>query len=71
MKDIIPAKNTHGRCCGNHLISLPQKERIKHNLYTYEYNLFKELMKGKPKPTRPQKEEAEEKGSLLRCGSSA
>jgi hypothetical protein len=48
-------------CCWNRLISLPQKERIKHNLYMYEYNLFKELMEGKSRPTGPQKEEAEEK----------
>ena len=36
-------------CCWNHLIGLPEKDRIKHNLYIYEYNLFKELMKDKPK----------------------
>jgi primosomal protein N' len=38
-------------CCWNHLIGLPEKDRVKHNLYTYEYNLFKELMKDKPKST--------------------
>src|SRR5689334_10903674 len=45
------AKHTHGLCCWNHLIGLPEKDRIKHNLYVYEYNLFKELMKDKPKPS--------------------
>jgi hypothetical protein len=44
-------KHTHGMCCWNHLIGLPEKDRIKHNLYMYEYNLFKELMKEKPKST--------------------
>jgi primosomal protein N' len=45
------AKQTHGRCCWNHLIGLPEKHGVKHNLYMYEYNLFQELMKEKPKPT--------------------
>jgi hypothetical protein len=45
------AKRTHGSCCWNHLIGLPEKHGIKHNLYRYEYNLFQELMKDKPKPT--------------------
>ena len=38
-------------CCFNHLIGLPQKHAVKHNLYSYEYDLFKELMKERPKPT--------------------
>jgi hypothetical protein len=41
----------YGRCCFNHLIGLPEKHRVKHNLYLYEYNLFAELMKDKLKPT--------------------
>jgi hypothetical protein len=45
------AKKTHGKCCWNHLIGLPEKHGIKHNLYLYEYNLFQELMKARPKPT--------------------
>jgi hypothetical protein len=45
------ARETHGMCCWNHLIGLLEKDRIKHNLYVYEYNLFKELMKNKPKPS--------------------
>jgi len=39
------ARETHGMCSRNHLIGLPEKNGIKHNLYEYEYNLFKELMK--------------------------
>jgi hypothetical protein len=34
-----------------YLIGLPEKHGVKHNLYQYEYNLFAELMKDKPKPT--------------------
>lgn len=45
------AKNMDGKCCWNHLIGLPEKHGVKHNLYMYEYNLFRELMKEKPKPT--------------------
>jgi late competence protein required for DNA uptake (superfamily II DNA/RNA helicase) len=40
-----------GKCCFNHLIGLPEKHGVKHNLYLYEYNLFAELMKDKPKST--------------------
>jgi hypothetical protein len=42
--------STHARCCFNHLIGLPEKHGIKHNVYLYEYNLFKELMPPKPNP---------------------
>jgi len=45
------SKEMHGMCCWNHLIALPEKDRIKHSLYEYEYNLYKELMKDKPKPS--------------------
>jgi hypothetical protein len=45
------AKKTHGSCCWNHLIGLPEKHGINHNLYLYEYSLFQELMKDSPKPT--------------------
>jgi hypothetical protein len=45
------AIKTYGRYCFNHLIGLPEKHGVKHNLYMYEYNLFRELMKDKPKPT--------------------
>jgi primosomal protein N' len=41
----------YGRCCFNHLIGLPEKHGIKHNLYLYEHNLFAELMKDEPKLT--------------------
>src|SRR2546421_13072689 len=42
------AKQTHRMCCWNHLIGLPEKDTIKHNLYMYEYELFQELMKERP-----------------------
>jgi hypothetical protein len=45
------AKKMSGRCCFNHLIGLPEKHGVKHNLYLYEYNIFAELMKDKPRPT--------------------
>ena len=45
------AKQTHWLCCWNHLIGLPEKHGVKHNLYVDEYNLFYELMKDKPRPT--------------------
>jgi hypothetical protein len=45
------AKKTHRRCCFNHLIGLPEKHGFKHNMYMYQYNLFQELMKDRPKPT--------------------
>jgi hypothetical protein len=45
------ARKTHGRCCFNHLIGSPEKYGVKHNLYMYEYTLFREFMKDKPKST--------------------
>src|SRR5919206_2388631 len=45
------SRKTCGTCCFNHLIGLPEKHGIRHNMYMYEYNLFRELMKDKPKPT--------------------
>jgi hypothetical protein len=36
------SKSTHGKCCFNHFIGLPEKhDGVKHNLYMYEYNLFR------------------------------
>jgi hypothetical protein len=45
------AKKTYDSCCWNHMIGLPEKLGVKHSLYMYEYNLFQELMKDRPKPT--------------------
>jgi hypothetical protein len=45
------AKRTHGRCCYNHLIGLPKKHGVSHNLYEYEHKIFKELMKPRPAAT--------------------
>jgi hypothetical protein len=45
------AKRLDGRCCFNHLIQLPEKYGIPHNLYPYEYELYSELMRPKPKDT--------------------
>lgn len=45
------ARYLHGRCCFNHLIGLPEKHGVPHPLYDYEYELYKELIKPKPKPT--------------------
>lgn len=45
------ARETGGMCCFNHLISLPKKGNVAHNLYPYEYQLYQDLMRPKPKPT--------------------
>jgi hypothetical protein len=45
------SRKTCDRCCFNHLIGLPEKHGLRHNMYMYEYNLFRELMKDRPKPT--------------------
>jgi hypothetical protein len=45
------AKRLDGRCCFNHLIQLPEKYGIPHNLYPYEYELYSEPMRPKPKDT--------------------
>lgn len=47
------ARETGGMCCFNHLISLPKKDNVSHNLYPYEYQLYRDLMRPKPKPTDP------------------
>jgi len=42
------AKHLKCRCCFNHLIGLPIKQGVKHQMYDYERRIYDELMKPLP-----------------------
>src|SRR5437762_1928964 len=45
------AKHLDARCCFNHLIGLPMKQGVKHQMYDYERRIYDELMKPLPDNT--------------------
>ena len=45
------ARKTNNTCCFSHLIGLPLKNGVKHHMYGYEYDVFRELHKPKPSDT--------------------
>jgi hypothetical protein len=38
------AQATNGNCCFNHVVSLPQKDKVQHPMYDYEKLLYDSLM---------------------------
>jgi hypothetical protein len=57
------AKQTGGMCCWNHIIGLPEKNRIKHNLYMYVHvrvRVISRTYEGKAKAHRQHGQETAE-----------